>query len=87
MSDGLAGPLTWCDRECAWANRCSGVGGTRCADCGAWYCTLDMDENGLCADCAEERKKHTCQECGRYDPDAEVGEDRLCETCRKEHAK
>lgn len=47
-------PLTCCDRECAAANDCI-VGGIECDGCGQFYCSHEIDERGLCAECAKER--------------------------------
>lgn len=49
-------PLTCCDRDCAGANHCR-IGGYECEGCGKWFCSTDLDEDGYCEYCAEERRK------------------------------
>ena len=64
MMGGRHRPLTCCDSDCALANGCR-VGGYRCDDCGLWYCKDEIENyNGqtLCADCAEEARKHEQEE-------------------------
>ena len=47
MSRATHSPITCCDRDCAGANGCR-VGGYRCA--------YELDERGLCEDCAAQRE-------------------------------
>ena len=57
MSAGSRYPLPFCDRECAGVNRCGGLGGTQCAGCGLYYCSMNVGEDGLCETCAAEREE------------------------------
>lgn len=50
---GFIGPIRSCDRECALVNHCT-VGGERCERCGCYFCSSDLNEDHLCADCEEE---------------------------------
>lgn len=54
-------PLTCCDRDCAEANGCR-IGGYECAGCGKWFCGDEIDQDGYCDDCAEERRKEEEEE-------------------------
>lgn len=51
---GSEEPKTCCDRECAAANDCI-EGGVECDGCGRFYCSHEIDERGLCSECAKER--------------------------------
>lgn len=53
---GSKEPKTCCDRECAEANDCI-EGGVECDRCGRYFCSQELDERGLCAECAEEAEK------------------------------
>lgn len=52
---GSASPKTCCDRDCAGANNCW-IGGYQCKGCGYWFCADEIDDDGLCDECAEERR-------------------------------
>lgn len=54
MYGGSAKPISSCDGECSRANGCA-IGGKRCEGCGLYFCALELDENGMCDDCAEEQ--------------------------------
>ena len=40
-----------CDADCMGANHCSGF--EVCSDCGRVMCGCELDEHGLCEECAE----------------------------------
>lgn len=58
---GSKEPKTCCDRECAEANDCI-EGGVECDRCGRYFCSQELDERGLCAECAKERVESEEQE-------------------------
>jgi len=58
---GREKPIAVCDRDCAGANNCR-IGGYKCKGCGYWFCTDDIDENGLCDECAEARRREQEEE-------------------------
>lgn len=62
---------THCDFSCAEANNCV-IGGVRCERCGERFCATEIGEEGLCADCAKERRAEAEAE----DAEAELGD--LC---------
>ena len=46
--NGHIHPLNVCGDDC-----CGHHGGMQCRVCGLWYCTLDINGEGLCDECAE----------------------------------
>ena len=52
---------TCCDWECAEANGCV-VGGISCARCGDCFCPSEIDADGLCDDCAREKREEEADE-------------------------
>jgi len=52
---GSTTPIRVCDHECALVNGCS-VGGLTCEGCGRYFCASDLDQDGYCDRCAEERE-------------------------------
>lgn len=74
---GSAHPLKCCDAECAAANHCE-VGGIVCENCGMYFCLEDLDENGLCDECANEIAEDQlgiCARCAFYGTDECVDPD------------
>jgi len=51
-SDVEMANLRVCDSDCMDVNGCSGH--ARCSSCGSVVCGCDLDDNGLCDDCAAE---------------------------------
>lgn len=49
-----------CDADCRGANCCSGR--AFCEDCGGVFCGCELDENGLCEECAEAREREEKEE-------------------------
>lgn len=45
-----------CDADCAGINHCR-IGGFQCERCRRWFCAGDLNEDGLCDDCAEEEEE------------------------------
>ena len=60
---GSEEPKACCDRECAAANDCI-EGGVECDWCGRYFCSHEIDERGMCAECAKERAESEEQEDG-----------------------
>lgn len=58
---GSSSPKTCCDRDCAAANDCI-EGGIECDWCGRYFCSHEIDERGLCAECAKKRVESEEQE-------------------------
>lgn len=45
-------PICSCDRDCAIVNNCQ-MGGVCCSHCDLWFCAYELNERGLCPDCAK----------------------------------
>ena len=46
--NGQTHPLNGCGDDC-----CAHHGGMQCERCGLWFCTRELNDNGLCDECAE----------------------------------
>lgn len=51
---GSTRPIGCCDSDCAGINHCC-IGGYQCQGCGMWFCSGDVDADGYCDKCNEER--------------------------------
>lgn len=60
---GHSSPLTCCDSDCAGINHCR-IGGYQCESCGCWFCGDEVNEDGLCDDCANRREEEEAEEEG-----------------------
>lgn len=68
---GHIGPITCCDRDCAFVNGCR-EGGYQCCKCGKWFCAGELNEDEICDDCLADA--------GSDEDDDELG---ICASCSK----
>ena len=52
--NGQTHPLTGCADNC-----CSRHGGMQCERCGLWFCTRELNDEGLCDECEADIIKET----------------------------
>ena len=72
---------TCCDDECAELNGCV-IGGYQCKFCGGWFCSCELDDDGICSACGKATAK--CAECGKRvlrNELVEVCGENLCPDC------